>query len=78
MASINHEYQGGCWPTPEQELLLRAALLQGEASLKAWQEWKSTLDFDHIDPGSQRLVPLLYHNLQRQGVQDPLMGKFWF
>ncbi|MGB0383492.1 MAG: nucleotidyltransferase domain-containing protein [Ardenticatenaceae bacterium] len=76
MASINHQYRGGCWPTPEQELLLRAALLEGEASLKAWRAWKSTLDFDHIDPGSQRLVPLLYHNLQRQGVKDPLMGKF--
>ena len=76
MPTINHEYQGGCWPTPEQELLLQAALRQGETSLKAWREWKSTLDFDNIDYGSQRLVPLLYRNLQRQGVKDPLMGKF--
>ena len=65
-----------CWPTWQQELLLRAALLQGKNSLEAWERWKSNVDIEHLDMGSHRLLPHLYRNLQTQGVKDPLMGKF--
>jgi len=68
--------QGGCWPTREQELLLRAALLQGKEAIDAWYEWKSSVDVDRLDPGSLRLLPLLYWNLRTHGVKDPLMNRF--
>jgi Uncharacterised nucleotidyltransferase len=65
-----------CWPTGQQELLLRAALLKGQASIEAWERWKSSTDVEHLDVGSHRLLPHLYRNLQDQGVKDPLMATF--
>jgi hypothetical protein len=67
----------GCfWPSEQQELLLRAALQKGREALDAWKEWRACVDIDDIDrldSGSYRLLPLLYRNLNNQGVQDPLM-----
>ena len=64
------------WPTPQQELLLRAALWQGEKALQAWEAWQKQIDWnDHLDEGSYRLLPLLFHNLHQQGVQHPIMQK---
>lgn len=65
----------GCWPTQQQELLFRAALLQGKDAIECWQEWKSNVDISLIDDSSLRLLPQLYRNLQMQGVTDPLMVK---
>ncbi|HEY9693251.1 MAG TPA: nucleotidyltransferase family protein [Oculatellaceae cyanobacterium] len=65
-----------CWPTTEQELLLQAALLTDEKAVKAWEKWKSVVDIDQLDVGSLRLLPLLYTNLRRWGVSDPMMEKF--
>jgi hypothetical protein len=73
MIAVNNE--AGCWPTPHQELLLRAALLDGEPALEAWNEWRRNVNIDVIDYGSHRMVPLLYRNLQRHGVKDPLMDR---
>jgi hypothetical protein len=64
-------FKGGCWPTREQELLLRAALLQGKAATDAWNAWKLTVDIAQIDQGSYRLLPLLYKNLRDHGIEDP-------
>ena len=62
--------------TKDQELLLRAALLKGADAVEAWREWKSAVDLEgHLDNGSFRLLPLLYTNLKRLDVKDPLMGK---
>lgn len=62
--------------TREQELLLQAALLRGFDAIKAWQEWKSTVDVEgHLDNGSFRLLPLLYKNLQRHGIEGPFINK---
>lgn len=66
---------GNYWPTPEQELLLRAALLPGPVAVAAWNEVRSRVDLDTIDPGSQRLLPLLYWNLSRLGVDDPWLPR---
>ena len=56
---------------PSQEMLLKAALLQGESSLAAWREWVVLTDWEHthIDPGSYALLPLIYSNLTC-GVSD--------
>jgi predicted nucleotidyltransferase len=62
--------------TPHQELLLKAALLSGEEALDAWRKWQNKIDWEeHLDQGSFRLLPLLYVNLQKHGVDDPAMGK---
>jgi hypothetical protein len=46
---------------------LRAALLPGPQALADWKQWKRN---PAIDSASNRLLPLLYHNLRRLGV-DP-------
>jgi hypothetical protein len=73
MLAVNNE--AGCWPTPNQELLLRAALLQGEPALDAWNEWRRTVNIDVVDFGSHRMVPQLYRNMRRHGVKDSLMDR---
>ena len=66
---------GSCWPTENQELLLRASLFKGEKSLNAWEKWQET-DFDKIDYGSLRLIPLLYQNLLNQNIQTAVMSRY--
>ncbi len=64
---------GGAWPTRNQELLLKAALFKGEDCRSAWEQWKRQNDVEHLDDGSHRLLPLAYHNLCSQGMQDGLL-----
>jgi hypothetical protein len=65
------------WPEPVQRLLLRAAFMPGNAGVEAWEMWKTRVNMDdHLDLGSFRLLPQLYRNLQKHGVDDPLMMKF--
>src|SRR5512147_1502008 len=68
--------EGRCWPTVQQEWLIRAALLKGKDALDAWKEWKSSVDVEELDPGSHRMLPLLYRNLKSQGIKDPSMYKY--
>ena len=63
-------YQPGWYPTRQQELLLRAALLDGDSAKESWKEWRSAIDIDLIDLGSRRLLPLLYRNLNRLEIHD--------
>lgn len=55
---------------------MRAALLAGEPALEAWQQWRSRVDVEQLDPGSYRVLPLLFRNLDRLQVKDALMGRF--
>lgn len=64
---------GGAWPTRNQELLLKAAFSSEEECCHAWEKWKRQNDVEHLDDGSQRLLPLVYHNLCSQGIQDGLL-----
>ncbi len=70
------QHRGGGWPTRNQQLLLRAALLQGRAAIEAWEAWRSRVDLGRLDRGSHRLLPLLFRNLYAQGVDHPLLGTF--
>lgn len=65
----------GWRPTFDQELLLRAALSKGEEVLSSWHQWRKSTDLAHLDGGSVRLLPLLYHNLNLHGVQEPVMER---
>jgi hypothetical protein len=62
------------WPTARQELLLRAALLQGSDALEAWDAWRSHVDIERLEQGEYRLLPLLYRNLKRNAVNHPHMN----
>jgi hypothetical protein len=64
------------WPTAEQELLLRAAVLEGDAAAAAYREWAARVDLDDLDYGSQRLLPLLYRRLRHLGVESTHVAKF--
>jgi hypothetical protein len=65
----------GPWPTPDQELLLRAALLRDERGLGAWRQWAATHDlFGAYPDASDRLLPLVYRNLRALGADEPALG----
>ena len=64
------------WPTAQQRLLLTAALADDQVAIDAFHAWRAGIDLDdNLDRGSFRLLPLLFHNLHRLGVRDPLMGR---
>jgi hypothetical protein len=50
-------------PTAEQLLVLHAALDPAPAAALAWQRWREAVEFDAVDHGSTRLLPLVYRNL---------------
>ena len=58
------------WPGEEQEWLLRASLLRGDDALGAFEKWRIAPQ-DELDPGSQRLLPLLFTNLRRIAATGP-------
>ena len=60
------------WPTPDQTLLLQAALQTGNPALDAWAAWRRG-DIEKLDDASFRMLPLLYSNLRAQGVADPVL-----
>ena len=60
------------WPTEAQQLLLQAALLESPHAAKAWAKWLE-LQTGVIDIASWRLIPLVYVNLKRLGVDDALL-----
>jgi hypothetical protein len=62
-------------PAPEEELLLHAALGEGDAALDAFARWRSMTDFDRIDPGTMRLLPLVVHNLGSRLGDDDVAGR---
>jgi putative nucleotidyltransferase-like protein len=65
------------WPTPGQELLLRAAVVPGPGAIAAWDAWKADHDLieSELDHGSFRLMALVYRNLLAQGADEPLMPR---
>jgi hypothetical protein len=50
-------------PTPEQLLVLHAALDEPGAAVAAWERWRAAVELDDVDGGSMRLLPLAYRNL---------------
>jgi hypothetical protein len=61
--------------TFQQELLLRAALSEGDDVLSSWHEWKKSADTAHLDGGSVRLLPLVYYNLNLHCVEEAMVGR---
>lgn len=67
--------EGSCWPTVNQQLLLKAALSDQPIAEAACQAWHDRVDLDSIDAGSYRLLPLLYSNLVRHRIASPLLHR---
>lgn len=57
-------------------MLLRACLLCDEEGLNAYREWASRVDVEALDYGSFRMLPLLYRNLRRLGLETTVLDKF--
>jgi hypothetical protein len=66
---------GAFWPTDRQKLLLRAALLEGESGAAAWRELRPGFRLDDLDTASTALLPLLHRQLERRGIDDPLLPR---
>jgi hypothetical protein len=41
----------------------------------AWERWFPQVDIDHLDPGSDLILSLLYRNLAEAGVDAPVMSR---
>ncbi len=63
------------WPRPEQELVLSAALAEGDEAIALWEEWSAAVTLDDVDPGSFRVLPLLYRTLANAGVEEERLAK---
>jgi hypothetical protein len=62
-------------PSPELQLLLRAALGDAKPAAAAWAEWCARVDFDDMGEASMRLMPLVSANLAGHGIEHPLTGR---
>src|SRR4051812_4011518 len=65
-----------CLPSNEHLLLLHACLSTGAECLDAWEQWKTVFENGKLDKASRRLLPMLYRNLQNQGIDDALAIEF--
>ncbi len=68
--------KGDVWPSPAQELLLRAALVEDERALEAWSAVRPLIDVASLDGATQALLPKLRKNLLALGVHDELLSLF--
>ena len=62
-------------PSPAQEMLLKAGLLENPEAVDCWREYLKQVEFDDTDFGSSRLLPLVYRNLNALGYDDAYMGR---
>jgi len=69
-AAVTATVPGGCWPTADQVLLLRAALLGPDEAGDAWACWRRANSLDEADRASSRLFPLVYRNLPAEALDE--------
>jgi hypothetical protein len=62
-------------PTAEQSLVLHAALDPAPTAAAAWQRWRDAVEFDDVDHGSTRLLPLVYRNLGAEAFDAEVAGR---
>lgn len=67
--------QGSVWPSPSQVLLLKAGLSTERGARDAWEHWLTQADLEAPDPSSGQVLPLVYSNLRRNGLDLPSMGR---
>jgi hypothetical protein len=64
----------GRMPSDEQTLILKAALLEGQAGREATLRWLPAASLDRLGTSSRRLLPLLYDRLQAEGIEHPMVN----
>jgi hypothetical protein len=70
------QWPRGCWPDQTQTLLLRACLLEDDAScLRAWEEWRRLAPLDFVDGSSLKLLVVLHGRLSRISRSLPDMRR---
>jgi len=62
-------------PTPEQLLVLHAALDEPGAAGAAWERWHAAVELDEVDHGSAGLLPLVYRNLGPGAFDAEVAGR---
>jgi putative nucleotidyltransferase-like protein len=62
-------------PTDEQLLVLHAALDEPGEGRQAWRRWRAAIEFDDVDHGSTRLLPLVYRNLGPDSFDAEVAGR---
>lgn len=68
--------RAGPWPTHDERLLLRSALLDGEAAIDAWRLFRAThAGIDHLEGDAYGLLPQLFTNLQALDIEDAALGR---
>jgi hypothetical protein len=71
---------GKGWPTPEQELVLRAAVMERDAALDAWERLDPPDALEQLDRASLLVLPLVFRNFQRNRIKvaqaDSLKGLY--
>lgn len=75
LSTILYKKPSTSWPTPTQELLLRAAVLEGTDSLRAWREWNQLSAGEAIDEKSRQLFPLVYWRLKEEDIDQGELGQ---
>jgi Uncharacterised nucleotidyltransferase len=65
----------GNLPTAGQVHVLHAALDPAPAAASAWKCWRQAVEFDDIDHGSTRLLPLVYRNLGPGAFDAEVAGR---
>ena len=50
-------------------------MLEGEEARRAFHAWRDTTDFDALDHGSFRMMPLLRWNISRLEIKDPILAR---
>ena len=64
--------RSNAWPTPDQELLLRAALLRDARAVQAWRTLRPQLRNAELDFAAEGVLPALRTNLTELGLAAEL------
>lgn len=71
------DFSSPAWPAGPHKALLLACLAEDNHTFQsAWESWRSTQDFESLDQGSSRLMPVLLQQLTRFHLQDPNAGRY--
>jgi len=66
---------GSCWPDPDTEDVLRAALLPGPAAIEAWHQARAHVDLrDRVLAERQRLLPMVLANIGVEAAGEDAPG----
>ena len=56
--------------SPLSRLALRTAVGGDRFDASVFAQWQASVDLDHLPPGQYALLPLIYSNLARHGIDD--------